>query len=116
MEIFELKTFKTSTDHRQISLNFETDSSPLEVVANTDALGNIAQQIGGIVWQARRANPSTVLSVPMPSNAQAQPTKTRDGVVLRFLMPNQLEYLFALGTADAIQFRARLDKALEGQN
>lgn len=115
MEIFDLKSFKRSTDGRLISVTFETDSVPLEIHANTDALASIIQQLGGIVWEARRANPSTVLSIPIPSNAQVQPTKTGDGVVLRFLMSNQLEYLFALGTADASQFRVRLDDALSGQ-
>lgn len=115
MEIFDLKTFKRSMDSRLISVTFETDGAPLEIVANTGTLASVVQQIAGIVWEARRANPSTVLSIPTPSNIQAQPTKTGDGVVLRFQMSNRLEYLFALGTADAIQFRARLDKILSDQ-
>ncbi len=114
MEIFKIKTFKRSTDGRLISFTLETDGSPLEIDVNTDALASIVQTLAGVVWEAQRANPSNILSIETPSQAQVQSTKNHDGVVMRFLMSNHLEYLFALANPDAIQFRARLDKVLAG--
>lgn len=114
MEILDLKETKHSTDGRLIAISFETDVGPIEITANTSTMGFVIQQIASIVWAAKKLNPSTILSIPSPKTVQVQPTKNRDGVVIRFLMANDMEFLFALPTIHARQFRDRLDVCLPG--
>src|SRR4051812_42223449 len=97
MEILAIKSSKRSTDGRMIAVTFETPNGPVEIVANTGALGLMLQDLAGIVSEARRADPSEVVTAPGLSQIGVLPMKDHPGgVVLRFVTTAQLEYIFGL--------------------
>ena len=112
MKLAGIKTSKISKNGKLIAVTYETDEGAVEHVTNTVALGLIVQELSSLIWQANKLDESNVRPVVAPTRIQVEPTKNRDGILMRFQMPNKLEHVFAISSDGAERFREQLGQAL----